>query len=91
MNEGIFIELNKDKKEWKTVMESYGKASLGKFSDISLRKGDKIKITTPGGGGWGEGAGCITQGKDRDTGDGDPAVAPGHGLYPLPLLRGGSQ
>lgn len=38
---------------WKTVSELYGKASSSKFCNVPLKPGDRIKITSPAGGGWG--------------------------------------
>ena len=40
--------------EWLTVRELYGKVSSSKFANITLEPGDRIRLTTPGGGGYGE-------------------------------------
>jgi 5-oxoprolinase (ATP-hydrolysing)/N-methylhydantoinase B len=40
--------------EWKTVCELYGKVSSSKYANITLEPGDRIKLTTPGGGGYGD-------------------------------------
>ncbi len=42
-----------DSTEWQTAVEAFGTLSLGKFSNIALKKGDKICLIMPGGGGWG--------------------------------------
>jgi 5-oxoprolinase (ATP-hydrolysing)/N-methylhydantoinase B len=39
--------------EWKTVKELYGKVSSSKFANITFEPGDRIKLTAPGGGGYG--------------------------------------
>ncbi|MDF2230974.1 hydantoinase B/oxoprolinase family protein [Albimonas sp. CAU 1670] len=40
--------------EWKTVTELYGKPSPSKFANVPIAKGDRIRISSPGGGGWGD-------------------------------------
>jgi 5-oxoprolinase (ATP-hydrolysing)/N-methylhydantoinase B len=40
--------------EWKTVRELYGKISSSKYANITLGPGDRIKLTAPGGGGYGK-------------------------------------
>jgi N-methylhydantoinase B len=40
--------------EWKTVRELYGKISSSKYANITIEPGDRIKLTTPGGGGYGD-------------------------------------
>jgi N-methylhydantoinase B len=39
--------------EWRTVKEAYGKVSSSKYANIVFRPGDKVRLRTPGGGGWG--------------------------------------
>jgi N-methylhydantoinase B len=39
--------------EWKTVRELYGKISSSKYANIILEPGDRIRLTAPGGGGYG--------------------------------------
>ena len=39
--------------EWKTVRELYNKVSSSKYANIVLEPGDRIKLITPGGGGYG--------------------------------------
>ncbi len=39
---------------WKTVKELYGKVSSSKFANITFAPGDRIKLTAPGGGGYGD-------------------------------------
>jgi len=39
---------------WKTFVEQFGTASPSKFSGILLHPGDQVRITMPGGGGYGD-------------------------------------
>lgn len=48
----ILVRLAGEKK-WQTFKEAFGVVCSGKFSDITLKKGDSVKIPMPGGGGWG--------------------------------------
>ncbi len=40
--------------EWRTFVEEFGTTSPSKFSGITLREGDRVRITMPGGGGYGD-------------------------------------
>jgi N-methylhydantoinase B len=40
--------------EWQTVVQAFNKRSSSKFSNITVRKGDRMKLVMPGGGGYGE-------------------------------------
>ena len=39
--------------EWRTFVEKFGTMSPSKFSGVTLREGDQVKILMPGGGGYG--------------------------------------
>jgi N-methylhydantoinase B len=39
--------------DWRTFMEEFGTMSPSKFSGVTLRDGDQVKIVMPGGGGYG--------------------------------------
>jgi 5-oxoprolinase (ATP-hydrolysing)/N-methylhydantoinase B len=39
--------------EWRTFREAFGTTSPNKFADIQLHRGDRVKIVSPGGGGYG--------------------------------------
>jgi N-methylhydantoinase B/oxoprolinase/acetone carboxylase alpha subunit len=39
--------------EWRTFREAFGANSPNKFADIQLHRGDRVKIVSPGGGGYG--------------------------------------
>lgn len=40
--------------EWKTVRELYNKVSSSKYANVIFEPGDRVKLTTPGGGGYGD-------------------------------------
>lgn len=40
--------------KWKTMREAYGKKSTSRYSNVSIREGDRVKLVTPGGGGYGD-------------------------------------
>lgn len=40
--------------EWKTVSDHFGKPSPSKFANVPIMPGDRIRITSPAGGGWGD-------------------------------------
>jgi N-methylhydantoinase B/oxoprolinase/acetone carboxylase alpha subunit len=40
--------------EWRTFVEEFGTMSPSKFSGVTLRDGDQVKILMPGGGGYGD-------------------------------------
>jgi N-methylhydantoinase B len=44
-----------DSDSWLTVKELYGKMSSSKYANVRFQPGDRIKLTTPGGGGFGDG------------------------------------
>ncbi|TPM93758.1 hydantoinase B/oxoprolinase family protein [Mesorhizobium sp. B2-1-3A] len=48
-----FIQKN-GSQEWQTVSQAYNKVSTSKFANIRVLDGDRIKITVPGGGGYGD-------------------------------------
>ncbi|MGE7759912.1 hydantoinase B/oxoprolinase family protein [Peribacillus sp. NPDC097895] len=51
---GATLVMKNGESEWKNVKEAYGKVSSSKFSNLTLKKGDRVKIVTPGGGGYGD-------------------------------------
>jgi N-methylhydantoinase B len=40
--------------EWRTFVEEFGTISPSKFSGVTLREGDQVRIRMPGGGGYGD-------------------------------------
>ncbi|HBZ09987.1 MAG TPA: hydantoinase B/oxoprolinase family protein [Bacillus bacterium] len=50
---GATLVQKNGEEDWKDVVEGYGKVSSSKFSNIPIRRGDRVKIVTPGGGGYG--------------------------------------
>ncbi|USK77295.1 hydantoinase B/oxoprolinase family protein [Peribacillus frigoritolerans] len=51
---GATLVMKNGESEWKNVKEAYGKVSSSKFSNLTVKKGDRVKIVTPGGGGYGD-------------------------------------
>ena len=47
--------------EWRTFVDEFGALSPSKFSGVTLRTGDQVKILMPGGGGYGD-----PRARDRD-------------------------
>jgi N-methylhydantoinase B/oxoprolinase/acetone carboxylase alpha subunit len=45
--------------EWQTMVEAFDKRSTSKWSNVLVKPGDRVRLSTPGGGGWGSP-------KDRD-------------------------
>jgi len=41
---------------WQSMVEAFNKRSTSKWSNVTVKPGDRIEIRTPGGGGWGEAA-----------------------------------
>lgn len=50
---GATLVMKDGENEWKDVVETFGKVSSSKYSNISIKRGDRVKIVTPGGGGYG--------------------------------------
>jgi N-methylhydantoinase B/oxoprolinase/acetone carboxylase alpha subunit len=40
-------------KEWKNAKEQFNTISLGKFSNVTMQRGDEMLLVTAGGGGYG--------------------------------------
>ena len=40
--------------EWLDARQAYNKASPSKYSNITIRKGDRVRLVMPAGGGWGD-------------------------------------
>jgi N-methylhydantoinase B/oxoprolinase/acetone carboxylase alpha subunit len=39
---------------WQTIPEAFGRVSTSKYSNVTFRPGDRVRLITPGGGGWGD-------------------------------------
>lgn len=39
---------------WETMREAYGKASSSRYSNVVIERGDRVRLVTPGGGGYGD-------------------------------------
>jgi N-methylhydantoinase B/oxoprolinase/acetone carboxylase alpha subunit len=51
---GATLILKNGETKWQTVSEAYGRISSSKYSNVEIRKGDRVKLVTPGGGGYGD-------------------------------------
>lgn len=68
---GATLVMQAGSSEWKTVRKLYGKVSSSKYANITFHPGDRIKLVTPGGGGYGDP-------KERDRGAIAEDVAEGY-------------
>jgi N-methylhydantoinase B/oxoprolinase/acetone carboxylase alpha subunit len=69
--------------EWRTFVESFGTTSPSKFSGVTLREGDQVRILMPGGGGYGP-PGRRDRGRvRRDVAEGFVSEAAARELYGL--------
>jgi N-methylhydantoinase B len=50
---GLWVRRN-GARDWRTFVEEFGTLSPSKFSGVTLRKGDQVRILMPGGGGYGD-------------------------------------
>ena len=82
MSSGIHVKrVGEDR--WRTFEESFGTTSPSKFANVILKRGDQVRITAPGGGGWGEPADRPVDSVLRDLREGfvtPEAVAADYGL-----------
>jgi 5-oxoprolinase (ATP-hydrolysing)/N-methylhydantoinase B len=67
--------------EWKTVRELYGKISSSKYANITLEPGDRIKLTAPGGGGYGKASERDPAAIRSDVAEGYVSAEAAHTLY----------
>jgi N-methylhydantoinase B len=51
---GATLILKAGSEAWQTVREAYGKKSTSRYSNVVIRKGDRIRLISPGGGGFGD-------------------------------------
>lgn len=42
------------KSGWETMRQAYGKASSSRYSNVDILRGDRVRLVTPGGGGYGD-------------------------------------
>lgn len=40
--------------EWQTIAQAYHRPSTSKYSGVTFAPGDRVRLVTPGGGGWGD-------------------------------------
>jgi N-methylhydantoinase B/oxoprolinase/acetone carboxylase alpha subunit len=67
---GATLVLKADSDKWQTMREAYGKASTSRYSNVSIRRGDRVRLVTPGGGGYGDPAQRDQAAIERDLREG---------------------
>ncbi|MCZ6772821.1 MAG: hydantoinase B/oxoprolinase family protein [Proteobacteria bacterium] len=50
---GKTLFMQAGKTNWQTMVEAFGKRSTSKWSNVVIKPGDRVRLMTPGGGGWG--------------------------------------
>jgi N-methylhydantoinase B/oxoprolinase/acetone carboxylase alpha subunit len=40
--------------KWQDMREAYGKRSTSRYSNVRIKKGDRLRLVSPGGGGYGD-------------------------------------
>ena len=50
---GNTLFMQAGKTNWQTMVEAFGKSSTSKWSNVVIKPGDRVRLMTPGGGGWG--------------------------------------
>jgi N-methylhydantoinase B len=51
---GATLILKAGTEKWQNMREAYGKKSTSRYSNVRIEKGDRLRLTSPGGGGYGE-------------------------------------
>ncbi|MDH1270774.1 hydantoinase B/oxoprolinase family protein [Rhizobium pusense] len=51
---GATLVQKSGKQQWETMREAYGKASTSRYSNVKIKRGDRVRLVTPGGGGYGD-------------------------------------
>jgi len=67
--------------QWLTVKELYGKVSSSKYANVRFQPGDRIRLTAPGGGGYGEPAKRDPAAVALDVAEGYVSAAAAERLY----------
>jgi N-methylhydantoinase B/oxoprolinase/acetone carboxylase alpha subunit len=69
--------------EWRTFVDEFGTMSPSKFSGVTLRAGDQVKILMPGGGGYGDPKRRDAELLRRDVEEGFVSGQAARGVYGL--------
>jgi N-methylhydantoinase B len=69
--------------EWRTFVEEFGTMSPSKFSGVTLRDGDQVRILMPGGGGYGDARQRDPEHVRRDVGEGFVSAEAARAVYGL--------
>ena len=69
--------------EWRTFVEEFGTMSPSKFSGVTLRDGDQVRILMPGGGGYGDPRRRDPEAVRRDVAEGFVSAEAARTVYGL--------
>ena len=69
--------------EWRTFVEEFGTMSPSKFSGVTLRDGDQVRILMPGGGGYGDPRRREPEAVRRDVAEGFVSAGAARTVYGL--------
>ena len=67
--------------EWRTMPDDNGSLSPSKFADVTVRAGDRLRFSSPGGGGYGDPAARDRDALAADVRDGYVTEAAARGFY----------
>ncbi|ACM39442.1 MULTISPECIES: hydantoinase B/oxoprolinase family protein [Rhizobium/Agrobacterium group] len=67
--------------EWQNVKEAYGKRSTSKYANIRFEPGDRIRLRTPGGGGFGAPTARAKDAIERDVAEGFVSIEAAEQIY----------
>ena len=73
---------------WRTMVEAFGKASTSKWANVTVRSGDRIRLITPGGGGYGDVKRRARDAVREDVAEGYVTAEAARQIYGLESERG---
>lgn len=83
---GLWVRRS-EQEEWRTFVEEFGTKSPSKFSGVTLREGDQVRILCPGGGGYGDPRKRDRDRVRRDIEEGFVSADAAKSVYGLDLER----
>lgn len=78
---GATLVMKNGGSQWQTMREAYGKTSTSRYSNIAIRKGDRVRLVTPGGGGYGDPARRAPEALAADLREGYVSLEAAKSLY----------
>ena len=70
------------------MVEAFGKASTSKWANVTVRSGDRIRLITPGGGGYGDVKRRARDAVREDVAEGYVTAEAARQIYGLESERG---